>query len=272
MSNKPQQANPGGQGGLGALDDVAKAFEARVKRTKVMIGDGSVLTRILRAQYRKHRIELVSNEKLMLIDVEANYGQFTLLKVRAVVQQGIRSSGEIVTASGRAYEISAVALTALSREQSSLIASCAVAKILERVDLREGEEIHISQKLVRMFLLSPTRERVMAFIDAVIDFMPHEPGRKDQFDFEGLPDSLRPLIPLLAKWAISDDDERSRKLRRCTQSTRQRLITGVIPLLPEIDKYLGSFAENPTGEACEFGDLAQAALEAQSLIAEQSLP
>ena len=199
-------------------------------------------------------------------------GQFTLLVVGAVAQQEFDPSGEIVTASGRAYEISAVALTELSGAQSGLIASGAVAKILESIRLREGEEIYISQKLVRMFLLSPTRERVMAFIDAVIDFMPHEPERKDQFGFEGLPDSLRPLIPLLARWAISDDDERSRKLRRCTQSTRQRLITGVVPFLPEIDKYLGSFGENPTEEACRFGDLAQAALEAQSLIAEQRPP
>jgi hypothetical protein len=29
----------------------------------------------------------------------------------------------------------------------------------------------------------------------------------------------------------------------------------VVPLLPEIDAYLGSFAENPTEEACSFGDL-----------------
>jgi hypothetical protein len=273
MSNKPEQASAtGGQGGFEVLNDLAKAFVSSVKRTKVMLRDGSVLTRILRAQYRKHQIELVSNEKLMLIDVEANYGQFTLLRVKAAAQQGMRSAGETVTASGRPYEICAVALTELSRAQSDLIASGAVAGILESVSLRDGEEINISQRLVRMFLLSPTRERVMAFIDAVIDLMPHEPGRKNQFGFEGLPDSLRPLIPLLGKWAISDDDQRSRKLRRCTQSTRQRLVTGVVPFLHEIDEYLGSFGENPTEEACAFGDLAQAALEAQSLIAEQSPP
>lgn len=271
MSNKPEQASTiGDPGGLGVLDDLAKAFVSRAKRTKVMLRDGSVLTRVLRAQYRKHRMELVSNQELMLIDVEANYGQFTLLVVKPAAQQGSRSSRKIVTASGRPYEISAVALTELSRAQSGLIASGAVAHILESVSLRDGEEIDISQRLVRMFLLGPTRERVMAFIDAVIDFMPHEPGGKDQFGFEGLPDSLQPLIPLLAKWAISDDDERSRKLRRCTRSTRQRLVTGVVPFLPDIDKYLGSFGENPTEEACAFGDLAQAALEAQSLIAEQS--
>lgn len=209
MSNGPEQES--GMGGLAVLDDLCNAFATHVKRTKVMLRDGSVLNRVLRAQYRDHRIELISNERLMLIDVEAKYGQFSLLVLTAAGQRGIRSAGKIVTASGQRYELSAIAHEEFSEEQASLIASGAVQNILESVTLREGEEINISQKLVRMHLRSPKRERVMAFINAVVDFMPHEQGRNEPFTLEGLPDWLRPLIPLLAKWAISDDEERSHK-------------------------------------------------------------
>ena len=95
--------------------------------------------------------------------------------------------------------------------------------------------------------------------------MPHESPKGISLDLDALPDSLRPLGPLLAKWAIDDDEERTRKLKRCAVSTRQKLVDAVIPCLPAIDAFLDSFGENPPEEACAFGSLAQAALEAQSI-------
>jgi hypothetical protein len=105
-------------------------------------------------------------------------------------------------------------------------------------------------------------DRVTRIIDAVIDLMPHEHSA----DVVALPEALRPLVPLLAKWAIDDDDERSWKLRRCTRSTRQKLVDAVVPLLSAIDNFLDTFGANPPEEACALGSLAQAALEAQSLL------
>jgi hypothetical protein len=106
--------------------------------------------------------------------------------------------------------------------------------------------------------------RVRTIIDAVIDLMPHE--REAPAAFAIFPEALRPLAPLLAKWAIDDDDERSRKVKRCARSARQKLVDAVVPLLPTIDSFLDSFGANPPEEACALGSLAQAALEAQSLL------
>ena len=85
-------------------------------------------------------------------------------------------------------------------------------------------------------------------------------------EFGTFPPALRSLVPLIAKWAIEDDAERSRKLRRCSPSTRRKLTNAVVPLLPAIDQFLDSFGANPPEEACALGSLAQAALEAQSLL------
>jgi hypothetical protein len=105
-------------------------------------------------------------------------------------------------------------------------------------------------------------DRVATIIDAVIDLMPHDQRAPD---FATFPETLRPLVPLLSRWAIDDDEERSRKLQRCARPTRQELVNAVIPLLPAIDNFLDSFGANPPEEACALGSLAQAALEAQSL-------
>jgi len=139
-----------------------------------------------------------------------------------------------------------------------------LGRLLDVINPSEGEEMNVSQRLVRVYLRGAKMDRVTAVIDAVIDIMPHE--QRTPAAFATFPEALRPLVPLLPKWAIDDDDERSRKLRRCTPSSRQKLVDTVIPLLPAIDSFLDGFGTNPPEEACALGSLAQAALEAQSLL------
>ena len=79
--------------------------------------------------------------------------------------------------------------------------------------------------------------------------------------------ALLPLVPLLDRRAISDDEERSQKLAKCARSTRERLVRQVVPLLPAIDEFLAFFGKDPPEEVCEWGDLAQAAIEAQIMLA-----
>jgi hypothetical protein len=105
----------------------------------------------------------------------------------------------------------------------------------------------------------------------VIELMPHETGDQTQIEFDSFPDALRPLIPLIAQWAISDDEERSRKLMRSAESTRQRLVNAVVPLLPLVDQFLDTFGRNPPEEACALGDLAQAAIEAQLILGKSAV-
>jgi hypothetical protein len=80
-----------------------------------------------------------------------------------------------------------------------------------------------------------------------------------------LPDELRSLLPLLKEWSISDDVDRAEKLDQASPEARQALVTAVIPSLPAINAYLNSFGTNPPEEACSFGTLAEAAIEAQML-------
>jgi hypothetical protein len=129
----------------------------------------------------------------------------------------------------------------LSQAHSDLINSGALRRLLEVISPQEGEEINVSQRLVRVYLRSPTAQRVMAAIHAVIEIMPHEAGSKARRAESGLPDALRPLLPLVRKWAISDDQERWQKLKRAAPSTRRKLASTVVPLLLAIDQFLVSF-------------------------------
>lgn len=259
----------GGPDSIEVLNDLAKAFGVQVKRAKVVLTGGATLTHRLRALYRRHEIELLANQDLMLADVEACFGEFTLLYINPRARLSHDAPACTVHASGIEHQVFNSG-GELSQVQSDLIESGVLELLLEIIRPREGEEINISQRLVRVYMRRPTAQRVMAVIHAVIELMPHEAGWKERRAFDKLPDALRPLIPFVTKWAISDDEERWRKLRHCAKSTRRKLVSTVLPLVPAIDQFLESFGKNPTEEACALGDLAQAALEAQSLLAEES--
>ena len=126
--------------------------------------------------------------------------------------------------------------------------------------------MNVSQRLIRAYLRRPDKKRVLNFVHAVIDLMPYKKDGATLISAAALPRELRPLVPLISKWALSDDVERAQKLKRCAESTRQKLTDTVIPLLPVIDKFLDSFGINPPEEVCVLGDLAQTALEAKSLL------
>ena len=251
------------QDSIDVLRELAERLEGRIRKTKVVLNGGITLTQQLRNRYREHKIEVLANDELILADIEANFGRFELLTInpRPTSLHG-NAAHTLKTALGK-YVIYALE-GVLSAPQSELCVPGVLGRILDVVAPSEGEQINVSQRLVRVYLNRPSMDRVITIIDAVIDMMPHEQQPPRQF--KGLPEVLRPLVPLLRKWAIDDDAERSRKLKRCSQTTRQKLVDAVVPLLPDIDNFLDSFGANPPEEACALGSLAQAALEAQSLL------
>lgn len=247
------------------LRELARILGTKSKSASGSYVDGSKLIGSVRAKHRDHRVQLeLTNRNRMIVYVEARFGSFELMIINQQPQSfNFPSSKRALHACGRAYKIYSYPAK-LAAAQLRLLESGAIEKIFESFRFGDKDEFDVSQNLVRAKIDAPTPQRVMAFIDAVADFMPHgsrDPMRKT----DGVPAALLPLVPLLDRWAISDDEERSRKLGKCARSTRERLVRQVVPLLPIIDEFLASFGNDPPGEVCEWGDLAQAAIEAQSM-------
>ena len=258
-----QPSNQGGNDCIALLDDLAQTLKGHVRKKTVLLYGGATLTRQLRGLYRGHKIELLANHELMLTDVEASYGRFELIQINPRTRFQHGKLARTITTTSANHTIFTPG-GKLSPAQAELYESGVLGRLLDVIVPSEGEEINVSQRLVRVYLRRPNMNRVTTIIDAVIDLIPHE--REIPSAFATFPETLRPLTPLLAKWAIDDDDERSRKLKRCARSTRQKLVDSVIPLLPTIDSFLDSFGANPPEEACALGSLAQDGIEAQSLL------
>lgn len=245
---------------------VAVSLGVGIQRVKVELDDGRTLKHRVRAFHLGHQIELLAGEDLILVDVEAHYGSFTLFFINPRKRHTLWGE-PIFTMSIAGRELQGFNYPGeLTSEQSSLIDSGTLRNLLEAIGPQAGEQINVSQRLVRVFLLRPSAERVMAVIQAVIDLMPHVGESRERY--ADLPAELRPLIPLVSKWGISDDEERWQAIRRSSRSTRQKLVSTVIPILPILNRYLDDFGDLP--EACELGDVAQAAMEAQKLLSEEA--
>ncbi len=251
------------------LCQLAEILGTKAKKASGLYSDGSKTIGRVRAMHRDHRIELeLTDRNRMMVDVEARFGSFTLMVVNQQPHSiDFPSSKRSLQARGRAYKIYSYPAK-LSAVQIRLLESGAIELIFESFRFDATDELQISQKLVRLWIDAPTAPRVMAFVNAVADFMPQE-SRDHIRKTDGVPEALLPLAPLLDRWAISDDEERSQKLAKCARSTRERLVRQVVPLLPAIDEFLASFDNDPPEEVIEWGDLAQAAVEAQSMLAEQ---
>jgi hypothetical protein len=195
MNPPVKQSSADGADCLKVMGVVAASLGVGVQRRRERLDDGRTLTHRLRAFRQGHQIELLAGEDLILVDVEAHYGKFTLFYINPRKRNALLGE-PIFTMSIVGRELQGFNYPGeVTPEQSSLIESGALSDLFEVIGPSDGEEINVSQKLVRVFLLTPSAERVMAVIQAVINLMPHEGESKERY--ADLPTELRPLIPLV---------------------------------------------------------------------------
>ncbi len=83
-----------------------------------------------------------------------------------------------------------------------------------------------------------------------------------KIDLKNIPDNLKALLPLLKKYSVSDDSERSELVEQMSNNRKAALIRTVDPLMSEIEAYLDSGANKVfTHEASLISDLAELVAE-----------
>jgi hypothetical protein len=100
-----------------------------------------------------------------------------------------------------------------------------------------------------VFNILPQRD-ICSAVDGLLQFLPLLPREsrvppKGSYEVDGLlldpqklPATLRPLVPLIRRWAIGDDVIRSKKLAAASPRARKALSDKVRPLLGAINTYL----------------------------------
>jgi hypothetical protein len=74
-----------------------------------------------------------------------------------------------------------------------------------------------------------------------------------QLDASKVPEDLRSLVPLAARWGIGDDVDRNAKVDKATDAERAELRNAVDPLSTRITEWLDSFpSDSMSDEAAAF--------------------
>jgi hypothetical protein len=136
---------------------------------------------------------------------------------------------------------------------------------LRAMPLQKKEGLFFCRNRVS-FIVDKDRD-VKALLDDLIDVLqayPHIFFVKEDLPIldEGIPEILKPLLPLLRKLAIADDNDRDRLREKLSAADKRRILKLVRPLFGQINLYLDSFGEMPLSDtAVLIGDLAQLAAE-----------
>ncbi len=135
--------------------------------------------------------------------------------------------------------------------------------LLGALSLQEEECVHFYQNGLEASVLpgSAVPDLVMR-LEALVAALPPTTPEGTIEGIAQMPSRLQELASFFADWAISDDEERTRKVRHASQRRLRKVRDAVEPLLHEIHDYLRSFGNQPlTPAAMQLADLAQAIVE-----------
>ncbi len=143
---------------------------------------------------------------------------------------------------------------------------------LLNLGIHRNESLHIYRNGIR-FYTNPERNLEDA-IEALITLGQLLPPQDEEiregekivdglvFDPNKLPENLRTLSSLIARWAVSDDQEREERVISASLTEKKELIDLVEPLMAEINLYLDGYGNQPLpNEAMLIGNLAELVAE-----------
>ena len=116
--------------------------------------------------------------------------------------------------------------------------------------LRPGPQRHVSE--------------VLPGLGRLADGLPQH--REEALSFADLPEPFHPLIPLIKRWGIADDDARSERMGKASRKQLQALVKRLSPFFGPINDYLDSFGDRVPESAAALGALAEAASEARLIL------
>ena len=86
-------------------------------------------------------------------------------------------------------------------------------------------------------------------------------------DLTRLPPDLQDLAPVVREWAVSDEEERDRRLEAASTEELAALWLAVSPHLPAINAYLEAAVQGPDAdEAIVLAATAESAIEAEQVV------
>lgn len=146
-----------------------------------------------------------------------------------------------------------------SESLSSLLALTKLHLIVSQIIKSQKDSVHVFEGAIIAYFHPASAMALQHAIDSLCEFVGAR-TRVSARSLRTLPENLTPLIPLIKKWAESDDGWRAEMLGHARKSDVEELVATVEPFLGQIDKYLDTSQDEA---ACALGRLAEFVAEAK---------
>ncbi|MEP6668981.1 MAG: hypothetical protein ABJF10_07515 [Chthoniobacter sp.] len=210
------------------------------------------------------RFTLRVNAEFIVIDVDAPFGGNILCSFgcKPRLHASFAQSNTLSTTFGVPVFLES---GSMSQDAPPLLGRLSILERVRELRLTGLESLHIRNGQAALYLRRYSFEhlvQIVSILKAILAELPE--SQEAKVDLRQLPAEFHSLISLITKWGISDDDERNERLSKASSRTRQKLIATVAPQFKAINRYLGSFRDEPLPEhASMLGALAECAAEAQ---------
>ena len=210
------------------------------------------------------RVTLRVNDEFLVADIKGAFGSSVVCSF--VNNKVFEPSRKLASNSIRKSFGCKVYCPALNAESTmSLLQNPSFQKLVKALHLTEKESLHIGNGYASLYLQRLGCNEVLETLGILYNLLamlPLDNGMPANFD--DLPDNLKKLIPLMKRWAISDDSDRADRIKKASSATLTRLLQAVSPDFDAINHYLDAFGNKPLPEhAILLGALAEYATEAQ---------
>jgi hypothetical protein len=232
---------------------------------------GEPFSQRLRCIYKGRTITVLENNAYASGEVKGAFASRPF-SINAKQKGGFRSEYSSTPTIGSKHYPVFTEVGKLSPDQEDLLGRPELASLVEESDLREGESLYFTKGEIGFyFYLEQTiADRIRRVIDRVVDLAGRVEISEEKLNLKLLPAQFHPLIPLIERWALADDSDRSDLLSTTPEPILRALIGEVEPYLEVIDSYLDSFREgSPTEQAAALGRLAECALEAKQHLSDK---
>ena len=219
----------------------------------------------LKFKHGGHRVELRSNDQFVAIEVRGDFDvdtRFSINRPDWVVMA--MSSPRLL----KRLKFDKWPLFVNPPTQTpSLLRDVHIRRAIEALELGPDESLHVYRNQLTIYSRPASEERLSDLLDCSVALADRLPAAKKSVrSFADLPTEFQSLVPLIRKWAESDDSERLERLERASNAQMVDLVQRLVPLFPAINRYLDGFGGAPPESAVALGTLAECATEAQFLL------
>jgi hypothetical protein len=242
------------------IDPISK----RYRLSAPLIRSGGPFTSKVGLLRAGHPVFIWANSEVMLISVRGELRIQTTCSINAADADDFRLSK--LTVEGLGFPVFIRSAVKPTKELLAFLTSLEVRRSAQAVLRQGGDSLHFRVGEVAVYLRPDSPEEVRNAIEVLLNFVGPFLPQRQQWDLSGLPSEFQHLIPLINKWAESDDSLRSDLISEADDPSLRELLESVAPHFDSMNAYLDSLGDDLPEAAMALQTLAECAAEARMAI------